>query len=71
MSIRYLKKFGDLKLKCSITWIVQLFDLIWYKNVELKLKVGSNNTISFFNFVIWIEFVTKNWIKNGQFGTKT
>ncbi len=34
MSIRYLKRFGDSKLKNSITWVVQLFDLIWYKNVE-------------------------------------
>jgi hypothetical protein len=47
MSIAYLKKFGDLKLKTSITWIVYLFDLILYKNVELKLKFGLDNWIGF------------------------
>ena len=31
----------------EITWIVQFFYLIWYKNVELKLKFGSENWISF------------------------
>ncbi len=38
---RYLKKFSDLKLKTLIIWIAQLFDLIWYKNIELKLKIDS------------------------------
>ncbi len=44
MSIWYLKMFGDLKLKNLITWIVKLFDT---KNVELKLKFGSDNWLSF------------------------
>ncbi len=36
MLIQYLKNFSDLKLKILITFIVQLFDLIWYKNVALN-----------------------------------
>ncbi len=47
MSIRYLRKFYDLKLKNSITYTIQLFDLIWYKNVELKFKFGSDHWIRF------------------------
>jgi hypothetical protein len=56
---------------------IQLFELfnylIWFdkKNVELKLKFSSDNWISFFNWVIWIDFVKMNWIENSQFGTKT
>jgi hypothetical protein len=34
VSIQYLIKFSDLKMKNSITWIAQLFDSIWYKNVD-------------------------------------
>ncbi len=51
MSIRYLKTFGDLKLKYLISWIVQLFNLIWYKKIELKLKIGLDNWLS---ILIWL-----------------
>ncbi len=64
MSVRYLKMFGDLKLKNSITWIVQLYNLIWYQNYELKLKFILHNWISF--LVAWIECVKKNWIEKGS-----
>ncbi len=39
MSILYLKKFGDLKLKNLIIWIVQLFDLIWYKKCWIEIEI--------------------------------
>ncbi len=61
MPIQNLEKFGDLKYKNLIIWMVQLFDLIWYKNVELKLMSGFNNWKSFFNSVIWNDFVKINW----------
>ncbi len=66
-----MKNFSDLKLKNLFTWIVQLFDLILFKNVELKLNFGSDNWISFlirlFELTLWkrIEF------EKGQFSTKT
>ncbi len=55
--------------KTLAIWIlkIQLFEflkyLIWYyiqKNVEFKCKFGSDNWISFFNLVIWIDFVKMN-----------
>ena len=39
MSIKYLKRFGDLKLKNSITFIVQLFDLIWYQKCWIETEI--------------------------------
>ncbi len=49
-----------------LTQLLALFDdLIWFdtKNVELKLKFSSNNWLSFFNSVVWIEFVKDCWIE--------
>ncbi len=60
ITIWFLNMFGDLKFIKLITWIVQLFDSIWYKNVALKLKFGLLSWISFFNLVIWIDFVKKS-----------
>ena len=47
--------------------------MIWFdtKNVQLKLKFGSDNWLSFFNSVICIDLAKENWIEKGQFGTKT
>jgi hypothetical protein len=44
-------------LNCSI---IQ-FDVM-QKNAELKLKFSSNNWISLFNSVIWIDFVKMNYL---------
>ncbi len=65
VSLWYLKKLGDLKLKILIPWIVQLYD------VQLKLKFCSDDWIHFLIWDIWIEFAEKNWIEKGQSGTKT
>ncbi len=46
LSNHNLKKFGDLKFKNSIIWIVELFNLI-QNNVELKSKLSSYNWIMF------------------------
>ncbi len=61
MSMWNLKKVGKLKFKKLIIWIAQLFDLLWYKNVELKWKFGADNWISFFNSIILIDF--EKWIE--------
>ncbi len=34
-----LKNLDDLNFKNSIIWNVQLFDLVWFKNVSLKFKI--------------------------------
>ncbi len=43
MLILYFKKFGDLKLKNLIIWIIQLFNLIWYKKywIEIEIQFGQ------------------------------
>ncbi len=64
----HLKKFGDLKFNF---WIVQLFEMMWYKIVQLKLKFGSDNWISFFYLVIWIDLEKNNSIEKSLFSTKT
>ncbi len=38
MSIQYLKKFDDLKLKNLIIWIAQLFDLIQKCQIEIEIQ---------------------------------
>ncbi len=72
MSIWTLKNFAYLHFKISIIIKVKLFDLLWYKNVELILKFRSNNWIS---FLIWlielillkiIEFKKSIWYKNSN-----
>ncbi len=70
MLIKNFKKFGDLKFQKSIIWSVQLFDLMLYQIVKLKLKFCSGR-IFFFNFAIWIDFVKKKWIEKSWFGEKT
>jgi hypothetical protein len=34
--IQNLKRFGNLKFENSIIWIVQLFNLIWYKKYVIE-----------------------------------
>jgi len=48
MSVWNLKTFSNFRFKTSIIYNIQLFHLMWYKNVELKFEL------------IWYK---KNWIE--------
>ncbi len=57
MSFQNLKKFFDLKFQNLIISIVQLLDLVLYKNIELKLKSKSENWISFeLSYLYWFSW---------------
>ncbi len=67
----YNVNLGDLKFKNSIIWNVQLFDLIGYKNAELKLNFVSDIWMRIFISATWIDSVSKNKIEKCHFVTKT
>ncbi len=54
-----LENFQGLKLQITIIWNDQSIDLMQNNNVELKLKIHSDNWISFFYLVNSIDLVKK------------
>ncbi len=70
MSIRNLKRLGDLKYQ------IQLFEmfnyLIWCDSKMMNWNGSSFwiNWLSFFNLVIWIHFVKKNWTEKSRINIK-
>ncbi len=59
--------FGDLKFKNWINWNVQLFDLMSYKNVELKIE----NEVCFIVLILSNRIEWKKSIQNKKSNTET